>query len=220
MYLSPLKSALVEATRDHFNAAYINSDFVNTWISIEYPREKANYPGIWLNYQDSGELERAGIDHHEFVTDSNGTHVVTRWRFSGSVSLTACALTSYERDRLYDEVVRMIAFAGVEGTNSSIFRSRIESNDFIAMNGNFDVLNPSGEAASPGTPWSSDDIIYEKTLSFDLIGEVVSDPTTNDLVNLSAIDVMSYVDGTTAPVFPDNPIQNGGAPLWSPQVFR
>lgn len=220
MYLSPLKATLVEALRAHFSATYVNRDFANVEISLEYPRDKSNYPGIWVNYEDAGELEKAGIDQREYVADDTGIyHEVTRWRFTGTPSLTIGALTSWERDRLYDEVVRMIAFAGLEGPNSSIFREHLETNDFIAVNGNFDVLTPSGEAASPGTPWGSDEIIYEKTLTFDVIGEFVSDPTTNSLAVLSDVQTMGVRQGEPAPNFPDDAVQNPDAPPWNPHVW-
>jgi hypothetical protein len=103
MYLVVLKAALVEALRSHFNAAYTEADFKNTWVSIEYPREKVNYPGVWINYEDNGDIEIAGINHREFIADETGElHEGTRWRFTGSVSFTCAALSSYERDRLYE----------------------------------------------------------------------------------------------------------------------
>jgi hypothetical protein len=220
VYLVPLKSAVVEAIRAHFNAVYLEEDFRNIWISVEYPREQVNYPGVWVNYQDAGELEKAGIDHREYVQDDAGeVHEVTRWRFTGAVSFTCAALSSFERDRLFDEVVRMIAFAGMEGRNSSVFRTGLESNDFIAMNGNFDVISPSGEAASPGSPWGGDEIIYEKTLSFDVIGEFVSDPATNTLAVLSDVQTMGFRQGTPPPAFPDALNPDPNAPEWNPHVW-
>lgn len=210
----------MEALRAHFDAAYTEDDFKNTWISIEYPREKVNYPGIWITYEDSGDIERAGIDHREYVLDDTGElHEATRWRFTGTVSFTCAALTSYERDRLYDEMVRTIAFAGVEGRHSSVFRLALENNDFVAMNGNFDTLTPSGDAASPGTPWGSDEIIYEKTITFEVLGEFVSDPTTNTLAALSKVQVMGFRQGSIPPGFPDEPNANPAAPPWNPTVW-
>lgn len=128
-------------------------------------------------------------------------------------------MTSYERDRLYDEMVRTIAFAGVEGSHSSVFRLALENNDFVAMNGNFDTLTPSGDAASPGTPWGSDEIIYEKTITFEVLGEFVSDPSTNSLASLSSVQVMGVRQGDLAPNFPDESNTNPGAPPWNPTVW-
>ena len=221
IYLVPLKSALVEALRAHFNADFPDPDFANLWVSIEYPREKTNYPGIWVNYEDEEELVRAGIDQREIVYDSQGgTHAVTRWRFEGSVSFTCAALTSLERDRLADQMVAVIAFANVTSqVGGSIFRDKLDSNDFIAMNGNFDNIKMSGDGYSPGTPWGTDEIIYEKTLTINVIGEFVSDPTSNTLAQLSQVQVMGYRTGETAPGFPDIPPTDPPAPPWNPTVW-
>jgi hypothetical protein len=142
-----------------------------------------------VNYDDRDSLSIAGIDYREFVADDSGTHEVTRWTFSGTITLTAVALSSLERDDLFDELVRVFAFSRIE-EDQTVFRTIIENNDFIGVVANWDLLRPSGDAASPGTPWGTEDeVIYEKSLAFDVEGEFVSDPATNDLVLLSAITV-------------------------------
>lgn len=189
MYLSRLKSAVVEALHTVFGDSYPNLDFRGTFVSIEYPLDRQNYPSIWVNYDDRDSLSIAGIDHREFITDDSGTHEVTRWTFSGTVSLTAVALSSRERDALFDELVRIYAFSRIE-EDPSQFRTMIENNDFVGVVVNWDLLRPSGDAAAPGTPWGTEDeVIYEKSLAFDVEGEFVSDPATNDLVLLRAITV-------------------------------
>jgi hypothetical protein len=95
-------------------------------------------------------------------------------------------LFAEERDRLFDEMVRVLAF-GKESTETQEFRQRIEDNDFIAANFDFDRIQPRGNAAAPGTPWGTDEIIYERTLNTEVIGEFVSNPITGLLVPLSAI---------------------------------
>jgi hypothetical protein len=189
MYLTKLKSVVVEALQTVFGESYPNADFRSTFVSIEYPLARQNYPGIWVNYDDRDSLSIAGIDYREFITDNTGTHEVARWTFSGTVTLTAVALSSLERDDLFDELVRVYAFSRIE-EDPSVFRTIIENNDFIGVVVNWDLLRPSGDAASPGTPWGTEDeVVYEKSLAFDVEGEFVSDPATNDLVLLSAIKV-------------------------------
>jgi hypothetical protein len=214
MYLTALKSAVVEALRKTFGPEYPEPDMRNLHVSIEYPDTPQAYPGVWINYEDTGPLERAGIDHREIVIDSSGSHEVTRWRFSGSLSFTVAAFSSFERDRLYDEMVRVLAFASVDQTNASTFKAIMENNDFLGINVQYDVLQPSGDAASPGTPWgSTDETIYEKTLSADVIGEFVSDPSTSNLVLLSEIQVEGYRDGEPVPDFPDIVGNGSGVPF-------
>jgi hypothetical protein len=201
MYLVVLKSALVEALRATFDEGYPDPDFRNLRVSPEYPIGEQDYPGLWVQYEDTDELQIAGIGHIEIVRLPDGREApTTRWRFGGTVTITCVALTSLERDRLYDGVVRTLAFAKVN-QGVSEFRRLVENNDFVGMNGNFDQLRASGDAASQGTPWGTDEVIYEKSISFDLIGEFVSEPEFGDLVNLRLIITKGYIEGYREPLF-------------------
>lgn len=196
---------MVEALKATFDSNYPQVDFQNINVDIEYPVQQSQYPGIWVNYEDSAELSIAGINHQEQIQNTDGSFSIgTRWRFQGVVTLTVVALSSLERDRLYDEVVRTYAFGGYN-QSLSVFRQKIEQNDFIGMNFNFDDMQPTGDAAAPGTPWQTSEIIYEKSLSVDVIGEFVSNPDTQTLAALSSIIGAFYVEGTTPPPFPDDP---------------
>lgn len=209
MYRVVLKTAITEALRGEFVNA-INLDFRPPnapFVSIEYPIEEAHYPGIWVQYADNAELSVAGIGHIEQSVDEVNKEVVsvTRWRFSGAVTLTCSALTSLERDRLYDEVVATWASSQLD--HAYPFRAAIETNDLVAVNPNFDDLQPFGDQAALGTPWGTNEAIYETSLSFDLIGEYVSRPETKELVPLSTVVFTKYVEGST--LGPD-PITPGG----------
>ena len=200
MYLTLMKSVIVDALQQVFNSDNVNPNFRNIRVSIEYPLDQQSYPSIWTNYDDTDSLQIAGIGHQEFVLDAatGGTHEVTRWLFAGTVTLTVVALSSLERDGLYDELVRIFAFSRVQQEDPQ-FRSLLESNDFIALGVNWDELRPHGDAAAPGTPWGTEDeVIYEKSIGFDVEGEFVSDWRTNTLVLLSEIVVVGQaqnVDG-------------------------
>lgn len=200
MYLRVLKAALVEALTATFDGNYPEADFRNINIGIEYPVNQSDYPGLWINYDDTDELTVAGIDHREIATIGGADVVVTRWRFAGTLTVTVAALSSLERDRLFDELIKVMAFARFKESISE-FRDRLEGNDLLAMNGNFDKLRPTGDNAAPGTPWGTDEYIYEKSISMDLIGEFVSEPDSFALVPLSAIRVLGYVHGTPEPPF-------------------
>lgn len=208
MYLTLLKTAVVEALRATFDGDYPTADFQTLPnISIEYPVTQSAYPGLWVQYEDEPDaLHIAGIGHEEYTYNGSGdvTGRLTRWRFQGTVTVTCVALSSQERDRLYDEVVRTFAFANYNQALSA-FRESIESNDLIAINANFDDLRPFGDNAAPGTPWGSDEIIYEKSVSFDLVGEFTGDVYTGSMEPLSKVEYIKYVEGTEAPKFPDEP---------------
>lgn len=200
MYLTVLKTALVEALAATFDGGYPEPDFRSIKIGIEYPVDQADYPGIWVNYDDTQELTIAGIGHVEYIEVGDIEQPVTRWRFGGTLTMTVTALSSLERDRLFDELVKTIGFARFSESRSE-FRGRIEQNDLVAMNANFDLMRPSGDNAAPGTPWGTDEFIYEKSVSIDLIGEFVSEPDSMTLVPLGQIRVRGYVQGTPEPPF-------------------
>lgn len=203
MYLTRLKALVVESLQQALQASP-NPEVRTTRVGIEFPMERQHYPGIWVDYSDSDSLVIAGIDHHEYVLVNGNTYDVTRWKFAGEVSLTAVALSSLERDNIYDELVRVFAFGAIEDPGGiENFRYKIENNDFLAMLANFDKLRPGGNSSAPGTPWGTEDeVIYEKTVSFEVEGEFVSNPTLGgELVLLSAVLAEGYRDGQPVPRF-------------------
>ena len=208
MYLTQLKTILVEALRGTFSDGYPVAEWRGINIGIEYPIEPHNYPGIWVDYDDTDNLKIAGIAHMEEKEDDQGDPVhFTRWKFTGYVSMTIVALTSFERDRLYDEVVGVMAF-GPDSLGPLNFRHIIENNDYIALNCNFDQIQPRGNNAAPGTPWGTDEIIYERSLNIQVIGEFVPDATGRSLLRLSEIKLVEAREYNGPPggnSFPEDP---------------
>jgi hypothetical protein len=192
MYLTHVKAMVREAVKNTFDSQYPVEQFRNVWCSIEYPNQPQNYPGIWVDYDDAKPLEVAGISHVE--ADDEG-RPYTRWKFGGHASFTVAAFTSYERDLLYDELVRVIAF-GRQNTLTHRFRQYVENNDLIACNFDFDTIQPGGNGAMPGTPWGSDEVIYEKSFSLQALGEFTVDPDTGGIVPLSRIIITGRTGGT------------------------
>lgn len=200
MFLVKLKTVLTEAMKRTFDADFPEPDFRNLRVGIEFPAEPQDYPGIWVDFTPNVELAIAGIAHveHEFG-DDGVARPYTRWRYGGMASYTCVALTSLERDRLFDEMVRVMAF-GQEESPTSEFRAYIESNEFIGVNFDFDQVSISGFAATPGTPWGTDDMIYEATIQMECVGEFVSDGATGTLQPLTAIVVHPYSNQEPDPV--------------------
>lgn len=193
MYLVPLKTLLVKAMRRVFDSEHPQPDFRAVNVGIEYPVERQNYPAIWVDYTDTADLEQAGVGHKEQKTFAGGTAEFTRFLFEGAATFTIATLSSLERDRLFDEMVRVLAF-GAEDLATSQFRAYIEDNEFLAVNGKFDKLGVGGNAAAPGTPWGTDEIIYERTITLDLKGECVADPVSGNLLPLSGFEIISTID--------------------------
>lgn len=188
MYIAPLKTLLVESLAETFDNSYPVTEFRGVHVDLEYPVDKQMYPSIWVDYDDTQPLLKAGVAHQETAHPVTGTEVApfTRWRFQGYVSLTTVAMTSLERDRLFDEMIRVVAF-GNEDSIVGRFKNRIANNDLIAANLDTDKIEARGSAAAPGTPWGTDELMYERTLNLGILGEFVPDPGTGVLIPLSKI---------------------------------
>ncbi len=218
MFVVPTKLAVTDALRKVFDGSYPVEDFRNINVTNDYPYSEQDYPGVWVQFDATQDLQKGGIDHREFIVDDLGiTRQVTRWRFGGTFHFTASALSSLERDRLFDEVVRVLAFTSIDETPAGRFKSLIEQNEYIGININYDVLTPSAESNNPGTPWGTDATIYERTLSVVMIGEFVSDIQSNALYKLSRIDVQGFIEGDND----DIADLNAGVPdnNWSPDQW-
>lgn len=210
MYLRFLKTMVKEALQKTFDSEYPNTRFRNVHTSVEYPIEVQEYPSIWVDYEDSASLAIAGVSHIEYTPDGHGNFLSgTRWRFQGYVSLTLVALTSQERDELYDEVVRVLAF-GRQNAATAQFRQYVENNDFIACNFDFDQIEPKGSVAAPGTPWGTDELIYERGLNMEVLGEFVVDDYDGVLVPLSKV-LFTAQEVDQGPLV-EVPEVNGGTP--------
>lgn len=182
-----------------FNANYVamdgNTDFANLHVSIEYPVDKQDYPGIWVDFEPEGELTRGGIDDiATFLPNNDGSFSeLYLWRAEGWATYTLATMTSFQRARLHDEVVRVFAFN--QDPAVAVFRQTIENNNFLAMNMNFDVIAERGSGANPGTPWGTEEIIYEITLGMQCVIEFVSNESQSKLYPMGEIDLFFQANG-------------------------
>jgi hypothetical protein len=104
-----------------------------------------------------------------------------------------------------------VAFGGQTPATKK-FRTTIEQNEFLAMVANFDSLSINGMVATQGTPWESDEIIYEATVNLVVIGEFVSD-LMGQLVPLKRIVLNAYPEGQDNP---DPDFTGAGLPWRNP----
>jgi hypothetical protein len=201
MYTTHVNALMVKALRDTFDADFPQDDFRNIKISTEYPALAVDYPGIWVTFEPTGALRTAGIGHVEHLSVDGGFQEVRRWRFAGRVSLTVMALSGLERYRLFDELVKVIAFSQL-GDERSTFRTIIEQHPLVQLVVNWDEIDQSGFGASQGTPWGSDEIIYEATAQIEVIGEFISDLSAT-IVPFTGMDVFNWIPPTeTDPTTP------------------
>lgn len=189
-------TVLTKAVSETFDADYPIEEFRGDklYIGTEYPKDETQFPGIWVDFEPTGELQTAGIGHVEYIADDDNedlSHALRRWRFQGYATFTVIALSAFERARLLDELVKVMAFGEMDGARNS-FRSTIHDNDYLGMNFDFDQVGVSGKSEMQGTPWGSDDVVYEITVRMECVGEFVSDVQTQGLVRLSAVHVYPY----------------------------
>jgi hypothetical protein len=195
MYLKEIKSALTVAMRNSF-ANTLNPDFTDMYIEIEFPMQRQNYPGMWVGFEPIGNITRGGINNTSYLISVDGVpNTISLWRSAGYATFTIGALTSTQRDRLFDEVVRTIAFSAESAVHP--FRATIESNPLIAMNGNFDEISVRGLSENPGTPWDTPEIIYEATLAMEIVIEFASDNLTQQLAALTLTEIDISATPTT-----------------------
>ncbi len=173
-------------------------------VSPEFPIEEADYPGIWVDFEPTQQLSIVGVNHKELVPvldgdDLSGYRETTRWKFAGVVSYTIVAMSSNVRDRLFDELVKVLAFGKGDPIRGR-YRAAIESNRFIGVTFDWDEIGQSGFSATPGTPWGTDDVIYEATARMECIGEFVSAPGDELLLPLNAVEIHPYNDQEPDPL--------------------
>jgi hypothetical protein len=189
MFLVELKTSITVALRQVFDATYPVADFQDLPITIEFPYQEQQYPGIWVTWDPVGNISRAGIDNLFYGPPTPATdtepHLLYRYRFSGYSMYTVGALTSMQRDRLYDEMVRVFLMSGDPNVES--FRQYVEDSPYIYMNMDFDNVSTRGMAENAGTPWGTNDFIYEATLAIETVGEFISDEFFTSLVPLAQV---------------------------------
>lgn len=202
-YLRTIKTTAVQAIQQSFTSRYPAPDAaggtgeqVQPFVSIEYPVEQAQYPAVWVDYEGS-EVRTVGIAYTQTDALNNS---YARWRFAGHVVFTIVAMSSNERDMIYDQLISMTAFAA-QSSFPSIFRQAVEQAPLVASVWSFDTVEDRPSAAAPGTPWGTMDVIYERGFALQVIGEFVTDPYSQELVELAGIEVVMTEEG-----FPDTTI--------------
>jgi hypothetical protein len=200
MFMVPLLTVLVESLRRTFDADYPAEQFRGLWVSLEYPVAKANYPGIWVDFQPTTDVQAAGIGHveHTQPASDGSVRAFTRWRYAGMVQLTCAAMSSLERATLIDEVIKVVAF-GLENPGRAEFIRHLAANDLVVVDLQRDKLDLTTKGEAQGTPWGTDEVIYEQTVTIDCQGEFVSDGDAAALIPLSEVALYPSGPGETPP---------------------
>jgi hypothetical protein len=191
MYLTRMKTMAVMAMRTTFDSDYPEPDFRSIGVEVEYPVLAVSIPGIWVDFDPIGPLRPVGIGHFENVAVDGGIRRAVRWSFAGNITYTAVALTSLERDRLFDQMVSTIAFGQVDAQRGE-WRSTMENDPLLQVSVNYDEIDQRGFSAAPGTPWGTEQMMYEASIGVMVQGEFVSSPGTELLVPISSVNLYQW----------------------------
>ena len=182
----------MKAVTKTFDDEYPVEQYQNLYASISYPEKAADYPSIWVTF-DVASLAPVGVDTKQYAPVDSGFQMFKTWQYTGNASFVITALTSLERDEIFDEMVRVIAFGSLNNGRST-FRNTIDNNDYIRTVFNWDKISTSGFQPTMGTPWGTDEIVYEATITMEVYGEFSSDSTTGTLLPLSAVTVTPEIE--------------------------
>ena len=199
MFVTNVLTIWSEALKQIFSEDHPDPKLRDLPVTVEYPREAVDYPGVLVDFVMQGVVRNAGIGHVEERESDTGVKEVLRWIFGGTVEITVGTMGNLERALVVDEITKAVAI-GRKGENiEGNLRSMVEVNDLISMNVTWESFTLGGFAEQQGTPWGTDDLIYEATLSLDVEGEVVLEPETGDLVPLSAVVFHALEPGEPVP---------------------
>lgn len=188
-FIEAVKTTIIQALQQTYDQNFPETQFQNMYVSMEYPMLETQYPGIWVRFSFS-KLQIVGIASY-FMNNTN--HEYKMWYFEGTTTLQVFAMTSLQRDRMSDSLIYMFAFGDLDVPEARFLNS-IYQNPYINISLNTDQLNPGGQSENIGTPWQEDQIVYNDSYSFDMVGQFASDATTGDPVELSKIEIDPTVD--------------------------
>jgi hypothetical protein len=206
MFIADLLTIWGEALAAVFDAEHPNERLRDIPISTDYPLREVDYPGLWINFSMQGAVRNMGIGHVEYepatdaVTGDEGFREIYRWTFGGVIEITVATLGNLDRALLLDEVMRTLAVARSGRNIEGDFREAVENNDLIGMTCTWEELTLTGFGEQQGTPWGTDDVVYEATVSMPLIGEVMLEAHTGVLLPLSAVVISPETDPAVLPV--------------------
>lgn len=198
MFIVQTLTAWVEAIQSYFHDPdYVepNDGLVRMKdipVLLDYPQREIDYPGIWLDFTMQGEVQNVGIGHVEQDEVDDEVVEVFRWKFGGYVELTVAAMGNLERGLILDELMRAIAVARIDQNAEGVIRKTLLQSDLIGIVPIWESITMSGFGEAQGTPWGTDDVIYEATITLVCTGEVVLNPRTGALVPLSEVRMVPY----------------------------
>jgi len=189
MLITGVKIAVVEALVAGFNAinpapsgrqvgipSSSTLDLTPNSVTIEYPKEMAHWPAIFVQfrpsktqwsglYPDTFTLPSGQYIYNEQAAQTNRTGY-----FEGSIDLQILALTSEERDQLWDTLYNLVLM-NPGNPGSYAFYQSLQNNNLIGMTILQGTVQTLGDTVSPGTPWSPEELSYEASVRIQCVGD-------------------------------------------------
>jgi hypothetical protein len=137
-------------------------------ISMEYPMEQNQYPHIWVQFSIT-KSQQMGLGH---VIYEDGI-LKQQFIFYGTVTLHIVALSSLARDIIASQLFQMLAFRDLNPIAAK-FNDYLKQDQFTHMTFDRDTLQPQGQSVNVGTPWGSDELVYDDGYSFQVVGQIDS----------------------------------------------
>lgn len=165
-----VKTTIIMALRNALDSiVYPGRKIQGIQISMEYPMTQTLYPHIWVNFSFT-KFQNAGIAHA--LVDESGM-VKQEWMFEGTTTLTLLAMTSFERDIYASQLLQLLAF-GRTNAIAGLFQQTLSSNPNLYMSINRDSVQPGGQSTNVGTPWNAEDLVYQDSYTFSMLGQMES----------------------------------------------
>src|SRR3990172_3325141 len=216
-----------------------NADPIPRRITLEYPEESQDWPTILVQVRPTivewtgitpDEVVDASLDSGFPAIDRSTTEdpalnenpsykLIRQGRFEASCMLQILSLTSMERDRMWDNLIKLLMMGRKKNATNNFFTT-MESHDLVGLTIMEGSVRAIGDTIGQGTPWDAELLTYEAAVEFDMVGTFFADEYTEDLVPLRAAEAYEYIawEGNTG-IGPDAnenpPLEGDGQGSWT-----
>jgi len=192
-YTQGVKRAIVSSLKPLFNDPEFPIDELrgHVYVGLEYPLTEANYPAIYITFQEQ-QLKNVGLGHYEEGVNEDGSpYFLKHWMFTGSINFNILSTSPEERDKLGSVLVNLLAFGDVDSWLNR-FQQHVLQSTYIDLQYLTDIIHPGGEVVGQ-PPWGSEtELVFGVNYAIDVLGEFYSHIFTGDIVTIERVDVYPY----------------------------
>jgi hypothetical protein len=205
MLITGVKIAVVEALVAGFNAinpaptgrqvgvpSSSTLDLTPNSVTIEYPKEIAHWPAIFVQFRPT-KTQWSGLypdtftlPSGQYIYDAQAALMARTGYFEGSIDLQILALTSEERDQLWDTLYNLVLM-NPGNPGSYAFYQSLTNNNLVGMTFLQGTVQTLGDTVSPGTPWSPEEFSYEASVRIQCVGDFYENKFDNLVPTLQTV---------------------------------